>query len=165
MSDVRLTGGCQCGAVRYALLKYPERPAVCHCRMCQKALGNVLGVFAGVEPEFFELTRGALSAFSSSPEADRCFCSQCGTPLAWRPTDGTWISVMVGSLDDPVAIPPIRYYGEESRIPWAASAAAHLATPTGDPASFLAFEGGTRKSFQHPDHDTTGWVPHVGGIV
>lgn len=159
MSDVRLTGGCQCGAVRYALLKRPERPATCHCRMCQKALGNVFGVFAGVEPEFFQLTRGQLSTFRSSDEAERCFCNQCGTPLAWRPTDGTWISVMVGSLDDPVAVPPIRYYGEEARIPWMAEAAAHPAVPTGDPRSFLTIDAGTRKSYQHPDQDTDVWPP------
>ena len=33
------TGGCQCGAVRYALYAMPEG-SVCHCRMCQKAVGG-----------------------------------------------------------------------------------------------------------------------------
>ena len=39
MSDVRLTGGCQCGAVRYAIHEAPYQVGVCHCRMCQKAVG------------------------------------------------------------------------------------------------------------------------------
>ena len=39
MSEQRkpvLTGGCQCGAVRYALYAAPDRAGICHCRMCQK---------------------------------------------------------------------------------------------------------------------------------
>jgi hypothetical protein len=37
MSESRtpaLTGGCQCGAVRYALYAVPPEPSICHCRMC-----------------------------------------------------------------------------------------------------------------------------------
>ncbi len=34
-----MTGGCQCGAVRYALFEMPEL-TICHCRMCQKAVGG-----------------------------------------------------------------------------------------------------------------------------
>ena len=40
MNAIRLTGGCQCGAVRYALLAAPSEPHLCHCRMCQKAFGS-----------------------------------------------------------------------------------------------------------------------------
>lgn len=34
------TGGCQCGAVRYEISGGLGRASICHCRMCQKALGN-----------------------------------------------------------------------------------------------------------------------------
>jgi hypothetical protein len=34
-----LSGGCQCGAIRYRLTATPERVHLCHCRMCQKAVG------------------------------------------------------------------------------------------------------------------------------
>jgi hypothetical protein len=44
---VMLTGGCQCGAVRYALTAMPEGAHFCHCRMCQKAVG---GPFAALVP-------------------------------------------------------------------------------------------------------------------
>lgn len=39
------TGGCQCGAVRYALYAAPEG-SVCHCRMCQKAVGGPFAALA-----------------------------------------------------------------------------------------------------------------------
>ncbi len=34
-----LTGGCQCGAVRFSVGRL-GRASVCHCRMCQKAFGS-----------------------------------------------------------------------------------------------------------------------------
>jgi hypothetical protein len=42
MTDSPLTGGCQCGAVRYEITGGLGRASICHCRMCQKAFGNAL---------------------------------------------------------------------------------------------------------------------------
>jgi len=56
-AQVRLTGGCQCGAVRYRLASPPTGENVCHCRMCQKAGGGPFMAFAGVqldEVRYFE---------------------------------------------------------------------------------------------------------------
>ncbi len=58
MAEPRLTGGCQCGAVRYALLTQPDNPHICHCRMCQKAFGSYFAPLAGVPLDKFEITRG-----------------------------------------------------------------------------------------------------------
>ena len=41
MSGIRkLTGGCQCGAVRYEWTRRRPMSSVCYCRMCQKASGQ-----------------------------------------------------------------------------------------------------------------------------
>ena len=61
MAEFRMTGGCQCGAVRYALHEPPNDPHICHCRMCQKAFGNFFAALTGVALDKFEMTRGKLA--------------------------------------------------------------------------------------------------------
>ena len=79
-----LTGGCQCGAIRFAVSKAPAKISICHCRMCQKASGAPFASFADIEHEDFAWTRGKPAAFQSSSIAERDFCSACGTPLSFR---------------------------------------------------------------------------------
>ena len=67
---VGLTGGCQCGAVRYRLDAAPEWAGVCHCRMCQKAGGAPFMAFFLVREKNLVFTRGALSTFRSSAVAE-----------------------------------------------------------------------------------------------
>ena len=104
MSDVRITGGCQCGAIRYALHAAPTGASICHCRMCQKAFGNYFAPLAGVPLADFEVTRGTIAWFKSSDEVERGFCHDCGTPLIFHYADSERrISISLGSLDDPAA--------------------------------------------------------------
>ncbi|HJS86153.1 MAG TPA: GFA family protein [Acetobacteraceae bacterium] len=116
-----LTGGCQCGAVRYALYADP-RAGICHCRMCQKAVGGPFFAWAMVGVEDFAWTRGAPTWFRSSSAARRGFCAACGTPLAFQydQYDGRadHIDISIGSLDTPEVVRPVVALGIESRLPW-----------------------------------------------
>ncbi len=69
MTAEALTGGCQCGAVRYALDEQPTNPHICHCRMCQKAFGSFFAPLMSVSVKNFEVTRGELAIFMSSDMA------------------------------------------------------------------------------------------------
>lgn len=143
------TGGCQCGAVRYALFAEPTNPHVCHCRMCQKAVGGYFAAFAGVTLADFAWVRGEPGIFRSSELVERGFCRDCGTPLSFRYVDFDRISVSLGSLDDPARVVPAKQFGIESRLPFIASIAGLPGTRTEDdvPAERLA----KLKSRQHPD--------------
>jgi len=88
-----LTGGCQCGAIRFALSATPLKISICHCRMCQKASGAPFASFAEIENTDFAWTRGKPSAFRSSSIAERHFCAACGTPLSFRRIDGPKIEI------------------------------------------------------------------------
>jgi hypothetical protein len=116
--DPPLTGGCQCGAVRYALHMQPVGAHYCHCRMCQRAVGNVFAALAPALKEKIEWTTRPPDFFRSSSAAQRGYCSKCGTPLTFAYDQSKWMCVTIGSLDVPEKVPPTKHYGIESQVHW-----------------------------------------------
>lgn len=153
-----LSGGCQCGAVRYALYAVPEGTHLCHCRMCQKAMGAPFAPLAPVRRRDFAWTRRQPAEFHSSSVAVRNFCAACGTPLAFAYTSSDWLDVTIGSLDEPAKAPPRKHYGLEARVPWFDTILAlpgEVTENSMDPELQRALV-----NFQHPDHDTPDdWTP------
>lgn len=112
-----ITGGCQCGAVRYRIEGGVSHNHFCHCRMCQKATGGVFAALAGAyrDKVTFE---GPLALFESSSVAERGFCAACGTPLTFAYKDSEWMNVTIGSLDDPEQAPLETHWGVEGMVHW-----------------------------------------------
>lgn len=152
----RLTGGCQCGAVRFAVAEGARiKASICHCRMCQKAFGSFYGPLATVDPRALTWTRGEPARWRSSNHVRRGFCPACGTPLTYE-ADGEWPSLAIGAFDDPSLVPPTIQYGTEGEIGYVASLhtlPGRSTEETADAASWLA----DIVSNQHPDHDTDTW--------
>lgn len=146
-----MTGGCQCGAVRYALHSEPTHASICHCRMCQKAFGNYFAPLTGVPRADLVWTKGQPATFRSSEAAERGFCRDCGTPLTFSYVDRDRISVSIGSLDEPERVTPEMQYGLESMLPAFASLHSLPGQRTEDYAS--AEELARMTSRQHPDHE------------
>jgi hypothetical protein len=145
-----LTGGCQCGALRYRLAARPTGENVCHCRMCQKASGGPCMAFAGVPGSDLVWTRGGPKVFASSPVVERGFCGDCGTPLTYHVVGRDRVSITIGSLDRPSDVAPKMQYGLESKVAWLDS------IPTLPERDIEPFIGSAARvgSRQHPDHDT-----------
>jgi hypothetical protein len=162
MSIARIyTGGCQCGAVRYRAEGTLGDPHLCHCRMCQKAAGNYFMPLANAARASFSLTRGEPSWFQSSDLARRGFCAACGTPLFYDMPGADFINIVLGSLDDPYDVRPLKQSGTESRMPW-------FANLPGLPGGETDARKKTRaerhlaifeSNRQHPDYDTDHWPP------
>jgi hypothetical protein len=148
-----LTGGCQCGAVRFAV--YAEKPVrigLCHCRMCQKAVAGPFISLADVRHEDFAWTRGKPATFRSSSIAERDFCAACGTPLSYRQIGGPNIELTTGSFDHPELVIPTYANGRESHLPWTHFIGELPGRTTAEASS--ATELTRIVSHQHPDHDT-----------
>lgn len=150
-----LTGGCQCGAVRFACTSL-GRASICHCRMCQKAFGAFFGPL--VTAHGLVWTRGEPARFRSSNKVRRGFCAACGTPLTYEPDGYQAVEVAIGAFDDPAAIRPAIQVGVEARMPWLHELAGLPGRPPGNEAALAAFFDGI-VSRQHPDHDTAAWPP------
>ena len=105
-SPVNLTGGCQCGAVRYAIAGAPLELYVCHCRECQKQSASAFGISVSVRRADFHLAEGTVSYWSRPTDSGRiltcAFCPACGSRLWHQGEDpAAPISVKGGSLDLP----------------------------------------------------------------
>lgn len=154
-----LTGGCQCGAVRYALYSELIDPSICHCRMCQKAFGAFFAPLGGVARQDFAWTRGAPRIFDSSSAAERGFCANCGTPLTFEYLGTDKIDVSLGSLDEPERGRPVVQYGIESRVSWVAQLPGLPSQRTEEEGRQEMLDRIAATNRQHPDHDTNDWTP------
>ncbi|MEP7239814.1 MAG: GFA family protein [Devosia sp.] len=149
-----LTGGCQCGAVRFRAATL-GRSSICHCRMCQKAFG---GFFGPLVTGFGVVwTRGEPKWFRSSNQAERGFCGDCGTPLAYH-TDGDDKSVelAIGAFDNPGLAAPVLQVNPRDRLDFFAELTSLPTRPYGAEPRIDTFIDGV-VSYQHPDHDTAQW--------
>lgn len=83
MAEFKLTGSCQCGAVRYAVHAPATHTEHCHCGMCRKIHGAVMVTFSIVPKDKFAVEKGRenLAVFESSPPVHRHFCKTCGCHL------------------------------------------------------------------------------------
>lgn len=145
---MRLTGGCQCGAVRFAVSSGLGRGGICHCRMCQKAFAAPFGALISVENAGLEWTRGAPAHFKSSNQATRGFCVNCGTPLTYEAKPG-FTEVAICAFDDPDLVPPTVQFSLHTHVAWLTGIGA-LAEKD------LSIAPQDLVSYQHPDHDTDG---------
>ena len=113
-----LTGGCQCGAVRYTVAG-AKAAYCCHCTECQKQSASAFGISVRVARADFEVD-GPLECWSRDTDngsrTDCWFCGECGTRVYHeghsRPD---FVTVKGGSLDNPDAVPIVAHIWTRSR--------------------------------------------------
>ena len=154
---MRRTGGCQCGAVRFAVEGELGRASICHCRMCQKAFGAPYGALVSIEVAHLTWTRGEPARFASSNKVLRGFCSACGTPLTFEWSAKT-IDLAICAFDEPDDLAPTIQLAIPSAVAWV-NETAGLPTRSVEEDEQVAGFYDDLVSHQHPDHDTESW-PH-----
>ncbi len=152
--DIQASGGCQCGAVRYHATRFLDSSHICHCRMCQKAVGNYFAALIGVPREAFTWKRGQPAIFHSSDPVARGFCRDCGTPLLYDFTASKHLNITTGSLDNPALFPPQMQFGIEARMPWFSDICTLDEDGTTEETMASVITSIADSNHQHPDHDT-----------
>jgi hypothetical protein len=109
---VDMTGGCACGKVRYTAQIDTHDAYLCHCRMCQRAMGNVSVAFKNL-PKAAVRWESDPDYYHSSPIARRGYCNACGTSLTFEFHDSDKMDLTIGSFDDPTAFVPKFHFGAE----------------------------------------------------
>lgn len=108
-----MTGGCMCGKVRYTAEVASDDAYLCHCRMCQRASGNVSLAMMNAKKVDVSWEREP-DYYASSLIARRGFCAACGTSLTFEYLDSDQLDLIVGSFDDPSRFVPSHHFGVES---------------------------------------------------
>ncbi|MGH3003824.1 MAG: GFA family protein [Gaiellaceae bacterium] len=109
-SELLLTGGCLCGAVRFEVTEPLVSASYCHCTRCQRRTGTAASPQARVAPGALRLTSGAELVREWDPGDHgwpKCFCSVCGSALWSRSPSGEPIyGVRLGAFDEDPGIRP-----------------------------------------------------------
>ena len=113
-----VTGSCLCRAVRFEAAGPPRRVTHCHCEMCRRATGAVVGTCATWETSVVVFV-GNLARYESSPVGWRGFCPRCGSSICfgYKPRPER-IYVALGVFDAPDLFPARFHDHRESCIAW-----------------------------------------------
>ena len=117
-------GGCQCGAIRFRLLRTPIALYACHCMDCQKQSSSAFGLSMWMETDAVEFTGARPHIYRTCGESGRekvcAFCGACGTRLyhAGVIQGGTILSMKAGTLDDTSVVSPSCHIWTKRAQPW-----------------------------------------------
>ncbi len=111
--DVRATGGCLCGKVRFEVVGELMPVVNCHCSKCRRFHGHV-GAYTATRRENLVVVEASglkwyRSVQDETPNVYRGFCKQCGSSLFWDPRGLQIISIAAGSVDPPTGLDTQRH--------------------------------------------------------
>ena len=117
------TGGCACGAIRYATRQAPVFQNHCQCRDCQRRSGTGHGSWLTFAAQDEMTITGEAShwkvAGDSGNVKTHAFCPACGTPVYLRlAAMPDFIAVAAASLDEPARFVPQALTYRASAMPW-----------------------------------------------
>jgi hypothetical protein len=105
-----LTGGCNCGAVRYEVTEPLVRASYCHRKRCQRRTGAAASAQAHPAPGTFLIVSGQEKLRAWNPPeggGEKWFCGDYGSAIfGSNPGQPDSIGIRMGTFDDDPGIRP-----------------------------------------------------------
>ncbi len=120
-ADEILTGGCNCGNVRYEVTAPLSGASYCHCRRCQRRTGTAASANATPAPGSFRIVSGQDSLRAWAPDGgwEKWFCGSCGSSLFSRdPDNHERVGIRLGTFDADPGVRPSRRQFVAYAAPW-----------------------------------------------
>ncbi|OTG90124.1 GFA family protein [Acinetobacter sp. ANC 3813] len=115
------SGSCLCGGIQYEIHGEIGEIIQCHCQRCRKANGAAYAVNAPVRKLDFKIVQGEalLKKFQSTETTQRCFCSNCGSPIiSIKAETPDFYRLRIGTLDTPLAQKPTMHIFAGFKAEW-----------------------------------------------
>jgi hypothetical protein len=122
-----LTGGCQCGKLRYEVSEAPSVTYTCHCVDCQHLTSSAFSLAITVPDRAFRLTAGEPKLVQRTADSGRTvtrwLCPDCACWIVGGPQPGAAPGEMIrrvraGTLDDTSWLRPTAHFFTRSKQPW-----------------------------------------------
>lgn len=109
MQNPPVRGSCLCKAVTVSIASFNRDVVACHCSQCRKQTGHFVAAARVANNQLSIDGSEHLKWYKSSDQAERGFCSHCGSILFWRRLDSDQTSVMAGCLEAPTHLSLARH--------------------------------------------------------
>jgi hypothetical protein len=109
MTELPVTGGCNCGAVRFAVTEPLTGASYCHCKRCQRRSEAAASANAHPAADWLRIVAGEGKPRFCKPDdgGQKWFCGDCGSSLFGRnPSHTDAIGIRIGAFDDVPGIRP-----------------------------------------------------------
>lgn len=131
-----ISGGCQCGAVRFEVSAPPFVAYTCHCRECQRLSSSAFTTCAQFPAESVNIiqgdTRTRVRDTDSGNRLTGWFCPSCGSTVFLQNSARPRIrTVFTGTLDEPETMPVSAHIWMDRAMPWFVVPEGHRTFPRG----------------------------------
>lgn len=119
MTKKKRSGRCRCGEVHYKVIGEINDSFFCHCESCRRNSGAPFVAWGKVHVDAFQLMKGKLVQFKSSPGVVRGFCGTCGTGITYQHAESyPDLDFLLATLDSPEDFPPTFHIRVMEKLSW-----------------------------------------------
>jgi hypothetical protein len=110
-AQIRASGGCLCGAVKFEIHGKLFNVINCHCSKCRRTHGHHSAYASSKRGDLILIEQDGLKWYNSvkdeTPGVRRGFCRECGSSIFWDAGGDEYIYISAGTLDQPTGLKTI----------------------------------------------------------